>query len=499
MDVRLLHADRDLDLEHEPPEQAETLKQDLELDTLLDAMGAGDVYLRAIAERVLLASLDSPDAIGYRQAVLADCLAEPEAVRLLYALAVEGVETRRQRRFFLFRDSPESRLSKGLGMLEAVSGILRRVRDVAAEHSTRVRSDGLKRLFGELSRELDDAYLSTVAEHLHELSFKHGALISAELGRGNRGTRYVLRRTNSHGLLGRLAPGWSRGMSFTVPPRDEHGLQTLSELRGKGIVHVAAALSDAADHVVSFFDLLRAELGFYVACLNLHDELTRRDGATCLPEPVAAGLEALSARGLYDAALAFHVSHVVGSNVEADGKRLLVVTGANQGGKSTFLRSLGQAQLLLQAGAFVPAEAFRASVATGVFTHFKREEDATMTSGKLDEELSRMSEIAGAVGRDGLVLCNESFASTNEAEGSEIGRQLIRALVESDVRVVFVTHLYDLASSLHERELATGLFLRPERKPDGSRTYRIVPGEPQPTSHGADSYERVFGSPPPSR
>jgi DNA mismatch repair ATPase MutS len=174
----------------------------------------------------------------------------------------------------------------------------------------------------------------------------------------------------------------------------------------------------------------------------------------------------------------------------------VMITGANQGGKSTFLRSVGLAQLMMQAGMFVPAESFRANVCAGVFTHFKREEDASMTRGKLDEELNRMSEIADTITPSGLLLCNESFASTNEREGSEIARQIVRAMVEAKVKVFFVTHLYDLASSLCRRQLQTALFLRAERKPDGARTFRVLPGEPLPTSYGEDSYRRIFGIKP---
>jgi DNA mismatch repair ATPase MutS len=47
----------------------------------------------------------------------------------------------------------------------------------------------------------------------------------------------------------------------------------------------------------------------------------------------------------------------------------------------------------MQCGMFAPAESFRASLCTGLFSHFKREEDATMRHGKLDEELNRMSGI----------------------------------------------------------------------------------------------------------
>jgi len=153
---------------------------------------------------------------------------------------------------------------------------------------------------------------------------------------------------------------------------------------------------------------------------------------------------------------------------------------------------------MMQAGMFVPAEYFRANVCDGVFTHFKREEDASMKSGKLDEELSRMSDIADWITPNGLLLCNESFAATNEREGSEIARQVIRAMTDAGIKVLFVTHLFDLAEGFYRQGLETALFLRAERLADGARTFRLVPGEPLPTSYGEDSYRRIFGAAPES-
>jgi DNA mismatch repair ATPase MutS len=184
---------------------------------------------------------------------------------------------------------------------------------------------------------------------------------------------------------------------------------------------------------------------------------------------------------------------VVGNDISANGKRLVIITGANQGGKSTLLRSLGLAQLMMQAGMFVPANAFSADVCAGVFTHHKREEDRAMTSGKLDEELHRMSEIATHIGPHCLLLCNESFASTNEREGSEIARQVVRAMVDGRVKVLFVTHMFDLAYGFYREALATALFMRAPRESDGHRTFKLADAEPLPTSYGEDSYQRVFG------
>jgi DNA mismatch repair ATPase MutS len=495
MKANLLYRDLDLDLERSLPANVEALKQDLELTTFFDAMARGDAYLRELVETVFLSSLTDPEAIGYRLAVLGDCLEHPQVARELYALAVEALDSKRKAQHFWFRDSPDSLLWKSLRILELLAEALKRLREVADEQAPEFRSEGFTRLFAMLQRDLDDDYLRTVDHHRRELEFRRGALISAELGRGNRGTSYVLRKPHERSFLERITPGGPKCYSFSIPGRDEHGMQSLNELRGRGINLVANALAQSTDHILSFFNILRAELGFYVGCLNLYEQLADKGQVTCFPVPLSAEDEvALSASGLYDVALSFHLgSRVVGNDVDADGKQLVIVTGANQGGKSTFLRSVGLAQLMMQAGMFVPAEKFRANVCAGVFTHFKREEDASMTSGKLDEELNRMSEIADAITPTALLLCNESFASTNEREGSEIARQVIRAMIEAKVKVVFVTHLFDLADGFYRQQLETALFLRAERKEDGTRTFRVLPNEPLPTSYGEDSYRRIFG------
>jgi DNA mismatch repair ATPase MutS len=185
---------------------------------------------------------------------------------------------------------------------------------------------------------------------------------------------------------------------------------------------------------------------------------------------------------------------VVANDVEAGGKSLVMVTGANQGGKSTFLRSVGLAQLMAQCGMFVAADAYLANACSGVFTHYKREEDETMESGKLDEELARMSDIADQIHGGCLLLCNESFAATNEREGSQIARQVIDAMLAENIKVVFVTHLFDLAASYHEQRMGAALFLRAPRGDDGARPFRLSQGEPLPTSYGEDTYRKIFGA-----
>ncbi|MGB8113378.1 MAG: hypothetical protein WCF22_06375, partial [Candidatus Sulfotelmatobacter sp.] len=198
-------------------------------------------------------------------------------------------------------------------------------------------------------------------------------------------------------------------------------------------------------------------------------------------------------RNMYDVCLVLTMNRaVVANTINAHRKNLVLITGANQGGKSTFLGSVGVAQLMMQCGLFVGAEAFESEICPALFTHYKREEDTSMKSGKFDEELSRMSEIADHVIPNSMLLFNESFAATNEREGSDIAGQIVRALLEKRTKIFFVTHLYEFASRYYDEKSNGALFLRAERKEDGTRTFKLVEGQPLETSYGTDLYREVF-------
>jgi len=322
-------------------------------------------------------------------------------------------------------------------------------------------------------------------------------LISAELGEGNKGANYMLRKPPEK------QQNWFEQIFAKGPPmytvyiadRDEAGARALSELKDRGLNLVANALAQSTDHILNFLTMLRTELAFYIGCLNLHEQLAKLDEPVGIPQPAASGERRLCFQGLYDVCLALTMKQkVVGNDVNADTKELVIITGANQGGKSTFLRSVGLSQLMMQSGMFVPAESFCANICDGLFTHYRREEDASMESGKLDEELSRLSDIIDHITSTSIVLFNESFAATNEREGSEIARQIITALLEKGIKVLFVTHLYECSRGFYERNTPEAMFLRAERQADGTRTFKIVEGEPLQTSYGQDLYQRVFAT-----
>lgn len=146
----------------------------------------------------------------------------------------------------------------------------------------------------------------------------------------------------------------------------------------------------------------------------------------------------------------------------------------------------------MQCGLFVAAEQFESGIYPAFFTHFTRREDSEMNSGRLDEELGRMSQIIDNLGERSLVLLNESFATTTEKEGSVIAYDIIKALTEAGVKVLTVTHLLSFARKVYDEAQDEVEFLSAERKEDGSRTFKMIQHAPQLTSFGLDLYDQMI-------
>lgn len=495
MKAHLLFPDADFNFAANLAPTTGAVIQDLELATILDAMAQGDDFFREVATSVLLTMTHEPTVVRHRQEVLADCLAHPDIVRRVYATVMGAFEDRRGLWGYSSR-SPGPILFNALKQLDLFITRLRELRRIADDHINDVRSPGLKTLFTSLQTDLSDEYFAEMEDHLRQLRFREGVLLSMHLARDNSGRDYVLRSPERRrlGWWGRLTLSPRDALSFSVAPRDEAGGQALAEITSRGINLVANAVAQSADHILSYFQMLRAELAFYLGCVNLRDCLAERDVEVVMPQVEPWTSRAWTAEDLRDVSLALRsTSLVVGNDVRGDRRPLTIITGANSGGKSTFLRSVGQAQLMAQCGMFVTARSLRVSLTKGIFTHFIREEDASMASGRLDEELSRMDAIAATIESGSMILFNESFAATNEREGSEIARQIVRALLETDVRVVFVTHQFDFASSFMRFAPSESLFLRAPRGEQGQRNFRLEEAIPLPTSFGEDIYWRLGG------
>ncbi|WP_416413874.1 MutS-related protein [Pantoea sp. App145] len=497
MKTYLMYPDAEFIIDNEFYEGYTLLMKDLELQVLFDAMSDGDDFLEAVVKKAFSSPMTEVQEIEYRQAVLKDVIENQETVENMYETVVNCIMMEKEKLHYgLFGHYPSAVLHQSLTYTRFLLEHLRKLRATAEVNIDKFHSSGFRRLMKLLISELNEDYLSEIEKKLKEMTFKRGVSISAELGAGNKARKYILRKVihpERWQWLHRIFNHERDFYTVTIAPRDDNGARALSDLQDQGIILIANAMAQATAHLLSFFNSLRAEIGFYIACLNLSKKLFSRNIHISLPVPIQKGERHLVFDSLYDTCLTLlSDENIVSNNLKTDNKSTLIITGANQGGKSTFLRSVGLAQLMMQIGMFVTAGYFSSDVSRRIFTHYKCEEDSTITSGKLDEELKRMSNIIDKLRYDDLVLFNESFSATNSREGAEIIRNIVTALTESNVKVLFVTHTSEFACEYFSENHNDTVFLSAQREQNGGRTYKIFPGEPQDTSYGEDLFNEIF-------
>jgi DNA mismatch repair ATPase MutS len=490
----LMYKDKDFDLNTKLPFNANDLIQDLELSRIFDAMAKGNEFFYKVSKVAILSSLTDIETILYRQEVLKDCLANLSTVKRMYEITLGSFDVEKKTFFGFFNKYPIGMLDSSIKAMQILLESMIELRKLSDEESEKFHSKGFKRFFDMVKDELSDEYFDIVKKHLKTLEFRDGMLIGVELGSGNKGINYTLLKPNE-GKKRWFSKVFSRDDEyvFRIDERDQNGPKALSELKERGINQVSNALTQSVDHVLNFFKNLNTELAFYLAAANLYETL--KELAIPLTFPFPVDTFKCSFIDLHDPSLALTLkSKTVGNTLNVNDKKLFIITGANRGGKSTFLRSVGIATLLMQSGMFVPAKRFLSNISNGIFTHFKREEDENMESGKFDEELRRMSNIADHLTPYSIILFNESFSSTNEVEGSEIAKEIVSALREKEVEIFFVTHMYEFAHTIYRSNLNDAVFLVAQRLESGERTFKIKEGIPSQTSFGIDLYRKIWFS-----
>jgi DNA mismatch repair ATPase MutS len=131
-----------------------------------------------------------------------------------------------------------------------------------------------------------------------------------------------------------LIPG-PPNFTLQLHPRDEAGARAFAELQNRGLALISDALWQSAQHVLDFFKALRAELAFYIGCVNLHERLCLIGEVSTFPE-CSETPRRFACRNLRDVCLALTMGrNVIGNDVDGNDKALIVITGANRGGKTT--------------------------------------------------------------------------------------------------------------------------------------------------------------------
>jgi hypothetical protein len=207
------------------------------------------------------------------------------------------------------------------------------------------------------------------------------------------------------------------------------------------------AHADYLDQMVAVFD---RELQFYLGYLDYITPL--RDAGLSFSYPqVSAEDKSIQALDTFDLALAAQrvrqKADVVCNDVRLDGgERMLVVTGPNNGGKTTLARTVGQLHYLAKLGCPVPGRQTRLVVCDEIFTRFERREDIATLSGKLQDELNRLRNAVNAATPSSLFILNEMFNSTTAQDALFLSREILRRISDLDALCVCVTFVDELAT-----------------------------------------------------
>jgi hypothetical protein len=282
-------------------------------------------------------------------------------------------------------------------------------------------------------------------------------------------------------LFARFRQGDVEPYTFALPAADALNkvdamiLDRVAAMHPDVFVRLAAfqaEYEDFPDPAILAFD---REIQFYIACREYVERFSRAGLSFCYPSVGRNGRET-SSRGAFDLALAETLlaedRAVVGNDFELSGaERVLVVTGPNQGGKTSFARAFGQMHYLASLGCPVPGEKARLPLCDRIFTHFEREEDVADLSGKLKDDLTRIHAILDSATPRSLVVINEIFSSTTLRDAMVLSRRIAERLMQRDLLCVWVTFIDELAA-LGEQTVSIAAAVDPARPTE--RTYRIV-------------------------
>jgi DNA mismatch repair protein MutS len=229
---------------------------------------------------------------------------------------------------------------------------------------------------------------------------------------------------------------------------------------------------DFVDDAIAVFD---REIQFYVAYLEYLAGIQRAGLKYCYPE-IGRGQKNVYNHDGFDLALAnkrvAQGARVVCNDFYLENKeRILVISGPNQGGKTTFARTFGQLHYLAGLGCPVPGSAARLVLFDALFTHFEKEESIQNLRGKLQDDLVRMNHILNHATADSLIILNEIFTSTTTKDALYLSKSVMQRIIDLDALGVWVTFIDELAA-MGEKTVSMISTVIPENP--ALRTYKIV-------------------------
>lgn len=466
--------------------------------------------------------------IAFRQDMLANLLELPSLANAFEAL-LPSLRELNEKRLFLNQQTLTplvmvgGRLADLDNYLQCVEGLWQALED----EGSAAWADGLQAFHSYLAALRADADYQRLAAELPQLraqldqasSVTLGINLSADLQPESativsvNATRFGSKGTLLDRLFGeRAARETLRGITALYKAQEgvtatpEHDLfRDLHRLLDQVAAPVAAALEQYKRLFVTHLAAFEPELAFYIGAVKLTTQLRAAGLSLCRPTIAPLDERLCIIDGVYSLDLTLRLrqsqdaaaaSALVLNDVQLDPAHAInLLTGPNSGGKTTYIRAIGQAQVLFQAGLLVPGQRARISPVDHILTHFATGERLDRDGGRLDEELERLAQVFAHATPHSLVLLNEPLTSTNHQAASRIAHDIVQGLSMLGARAIFVTHLIELYDQLVSQSGGTPAIVSlvaGSVRADGAAsehatpTYTIRPGPPRLANHAHD-------------
>ncbi len=438
----------------------------------------------AVLRPIFYSTYQNEAIIRYRQAVFAD-LERPEVFKVF---PVFGDAMRLVRANLAYADKIDTRRHRQMVILRAIGIYCEAVAAfLCSLQLLTLHSAGLRNLQAYLAGYIGSDAFAQLAAETHELRETLSKISYGMLFRGDKVTvrRYASEPDYTVTILDRFAKFRETTPKLRAParPKDDFSLNHIEEgileFVGRLFPRQFRALEDYVarhagfiDEVVATFD---REIGFFVSYLAFIEPLKQAGLPFCHPAMSASDKEIRVACG-FDLALAAKLVQeqrpIICNDFHLTGtERLIVVSGPNQGGKTTFARMFGQMHFLAGLGCPVPGKSARMFLPDRIYTHFEREEDITNLRGKLEEELVRLHHTFQTMTADSAIVLNEIFNSTSLDDQVFLGTRVLQHVLAVDAIGVCVTFI-DALSALSPKTVSMVSTVVPDDP--ACRTFKII-------------------------